>query len=80
MKRFALLGVLAVGLATAVPAAVSAQDPPPLPDLLDVGQMAPDVEVTGATRYGIIEQPVRLSQLRGEAVVLAFFFRARTRG
>ena len=80
MKRLALLGVLVAGVATAVPAAVSAQDPPPPPDFVDVGQMAPDIQVTGATRHGILQAPVRLSELRGEAVVLAFFFRARTRG
>ena len=48
--------------------------------LIEVGQMAPDFTVIGATRYGVLEDPVRLSDFRGEAVVLAFFFRARTRG
>ena len=42
--------------------------------------LAPDFTVTGATRYGVLQDPVRLSDLRGEVVVLAFFFRARTRG
>jgi peroxiredoxin len=42
--------------------------------------MAPDFTVPAATRYGILQDPVRLSELRGEVVVLAFFFRARTRG
>jgi peroxiredoxin Q/BCP len=42
--------------------------------------MAPDITVTGATRYGVIQAPVKLSDFRGETVVLAFFFRARTRG
>ena len=45
-----------------------------------VGEMAPDIEVVGATRYGILDEPVHLSDYRGETVVLAFFFRARTRG
>ena len=79
MKRVALLGLLAGVLATGAPAPASAQDAP-LPQLLPVGQMAPDIEVAGATRYGILQERVRLSALRGETVVLAFFFRARTRG
>lgn len=48
--------------------------------LLAVGEMAPDFELPGATRYGMLENPVRLSDYRGETVVLAFFFRVRTRG
>lgn len=50
------------------------------PDPIAVGTMAPDFELPGATRYGILADPVRLSDFRGDAVVLAFFFRARTRG
>ena len=49
-------------------------------DIIAVGEMAPDITVTGATRYGVLQDPVRLSDLRGEVVVIAFFFRARTRG
>jgi len=49
-------------------------------DIIAVGEMAPDITVTGATRYGILQDPVRLSDLRGEVVVIAFFFRARTPG
>ena len=49
-------------------------------DIIAVGEMAPDFTVTGATRYGVLQDPVRLSDLRGEVVVLAFFFRARTPG
>jgi peroxiredoxin Q/BCP len=45
-----------------------------------VGEMAPDFSLPGATRYGVLQDPVRLSDFRGEVVVLAFFFRARTRG
>jgi len=48
--------------------------------LIAVGEMAPDFAMPGATRYGVLQDPVRLSDLRGEVVVLAFFFRARTRG
>ncbi len=49
-------------------------------ELLAVGEMAPDFELPGATRYGPLASPVRLSDYRGETVVLAFFFRVRTRG
>jgi peroxiredoxin Q/BCP len=50
------------------------------PDFLAVGEMAPDVALTGATRWGILDQPVSLEQFRGQTVVLAFFPAARTRG
>ncbi len=45
-----------------------------------VGQMAPDFSIPGATRYGLLRNPVRLSDFRGKTVVLAFFIRARTKG
>ena len=47
---------------------------------LPVGSVAPDFEVQGATRYGLISQPVRLSRFRGKTVVLAFYFRVRGGG
>ncbi len=47
---------------------------------LDVGVMAPDFAIPGGTRYGVLRDPVRLSDFRGKTVVLAFFYRARTRG
>ena len=45
-----------------------------------VKDMAPDFELAGATRYGLLKTPVRLSDYRGRTVVLAFFFKARTKG
>jgi peroxiredoxin len=45
-----------------------------------VGQAAPDIQVQGATRYGILSEPFRLNEYRGKTVVLAFFFRARSSG
>ncbi len=48
--------------------------------LIEVGAMAPDFELTGATRHGVLRDKFRLSDYRGETVVLAFFFRVRTRG
>ena len=77
MRRNAALGLLAVGMLLGAPGNSEAQDPS---GFLSVGQEAPDIELVGATRYGVLSEPVRLSQFRGETVVLAFFFRARTPG
>ena len=46
----------------------------------EVGNMAPDFALPGATRYGLLRDPVHLSDYRGKTVVLAFFYRARTKG
>lgn len=46
----------------------------------EVGTLAPDFALPGATRYGLLRDPVRLSDYRGKTVVLAFFYRARTKG
>jgi len=77
LRASALVLALVAGLVLAVPG--SAQDVPE-PDLLAIGEMAPDFTLTGATRFGVLQDPVRLSDFRGEVVVLAFFFRVRTRG
>jgi thioredoxin-dependent peroxiredoxin len=53
---------------------------PPAPPALEVGAVAPDFALPGATRYGTLKNPVRLSDYKGKTVVLAFFFKARTRG
>jgi len=45
-----------------------------------VGAQAPDFTLPGATRYGLLKAPVRLSDYRGQTVVLAFFYQARTKG
>ena len=45
-----------------------------------VGELAPDFTISGATRYGVLRDPVRLSDFRGQTVVLAFFPKARTKG
>jgi len=78
MRRFVAFGVLAgaIALGAAVPAAAQEAGA----NLLKVGEMAPDFQLPGATRYGLLKEPVRLSDYRGETVVLAFFFRVRTRG
>lgn len=58
------------------PAVLPAQQAKPL----DVGAAAPDFALRGATRYGVLANPVRLSDFKGKTVVLAFFFKARTSG
>jgi hypothetical protein len=45
-----------------------------------VNDVAPDFNLAGADRYGLLKTPVRLSDYRGRTVVLAFFFQARTKG
>jgi AhpC/TSA family len=45
-----------------------------------VNDVAPDFTLGGATRYGLLKTPVRLSDYRGRTVVLAFFYQARTKG
>lgn len=62
--------------------AAGAQQPAPAAAgaLPDVGSMAPDFALPGATRYGVLRDPVHLSDFRGKTVVLAFFYRARTKG
>ena len=47
---------------------------------LQVGQSAPDFKAPGATRYGLLRDPVSLSDFSGKTVVIAFFYKARTKG
>lgn len=75
-KTFA--AVILSGLALAPVGAKSQQalQPPSLA----VGDVAPDFALQGATRYGLLQKPVKLSDYRGSTVVLAFFYQARTKG
>ena len=57
------------------PAAAAPSFPAP-----EVGTLAPDFTLPGATRYGLLRDPVHLADYRGKTVVLAFFYRARTKG
>jgi hypothetical protein len=68
--------VIALTMALAAPAALAAQDTIPLA----VGTVAPDFTLTGATRDGVEKAPVRLSDFRDQTVVIAFFYKARTKG
>jgi peroxiredoxin len=47
---------------------------------LAVGDTAPDFALTGATVDGVLASPIRLGDFRDQTVVIAFFYRARTRG
>jgi peroxiredoxin Q/BCP len=77
-RAIALTAVALVSAATAnaqQPQPAAAKTPVPA-----VGSVAPDFTLPGATRYGVLAKPASLSDYRGKTVVLAFFFRARTRG
>jgi hypothetical protein len=67
-----------IALAGAAAAAQTPQDSAPPP--LEIGAAAPDFALPGATRYGFLREPVRLSDFHGKTVVLAFFFKQRTPG
>ena len=67
-------------LFAAVPAFLSAQQREGAAPPLEVGAKAPDFSMRGATRYGVLKDPVRLSDFKGKTVVLAFFYKARTSG
>lgn len=71
---------VALGLLFAAGAAHAQQPAAIPPGVPAVGQMAPDFAIPGATRYGLLRDPVRLSDFRGQTVVIAFFIRARTKG
>lgn len=71
----AAVAALAGMLPAQQPGAAAAPTPTP-----EVGAMAPDFTLPGATRFGLLRDPIRLSDLRGQTVVLAFFFQARTKG
>ena len=72
--------VVSLVAALAAPSAARAQEPPKSPEPLQVGAAAPDFVLPGATRYGVLKSPIHLSDFRGKTVVLAFFYKARTKG
>ena len=63
---------------TAAPAAQPA--PPPPPSEIDVGKVAPDFTMNWADSSGTIVKPLKLSDLRGKVVVLAFYPADRSSG
>ncbi|MEX2155512.1 MAG: hypothetical protein WD773_01595 [Gemmatimonadales bacterium] len=82
MRHLSLLAALAAAFPAVTAAQQVAAPAPPAPTAppLEIGAVAPDFAMAGATRYGTLRNPVRLSDYKGKTVVLAFFFRARTRG
>jgi len=76
MRKLVLAALAALTLAAAAPA--QAQDEAAQP--LEVGTVAPDFSLQAATRYGVLAEPIHLSDFKGKTVVLAFFFKARTGG
>jgi peroxiredoxin Q/BCP len=79
MRRAITLTAIALTFATTANAQQPAPAAPRTP-VPAVGSIAPDFTLPGATRYGLLAKPASLSDYRGKTVVLAFFFRARTRG
>ena len=73
--QFAALLALCAAAGTA-----HAQTPAPANVSPDVGALAPDFTLPAATRYGVLRDSIKLSDYRGNTVVLAFFFKARTKG
>jgi hypothetical protein len=71
----ALAVLIAASLPVAIPTATQETTEP-----LEIGAVAPDFELPGGTRYGLLKEPVRLSDFQGKTVILAFFFRSRTPG
>lgn len=83
-RRYLLIVATSIAAASSAVAqqpagAPAAPAPAPLPQP-QLGDVAPDFTVPAATRAGLASAPVKLSELRGNVVVLAFFPRARTSG
>ncbi len=70
---------LAAAAALVFATTLSAQEAIPASGL-SVGDVAPDFTLPAATKAGVRQNPVKLSELRGQVVVIAFYPRARTRG
>lgn len=76
MRFIPLLAIAAL----ATPALASAQAAPAAVPAPEVGQMAPDFTAAWADASGAKAAPVKLSDLRGKVVVLAFYPKDRTSG
>ncbi len=75
MQLLKVVTTLAVASVFTAPACAQEAGTP-----LEVGVMAPDFELPGATRHGVLRDPIKLSDYRDKTVVIAFFYRARSRG
>ena len=79
MRRLCATALFAI---CATAASAGAQQTPAAPTYVspEVGALAPDFTLPAATRYGVLRDSIKLSDYRGKTVVLAFFFKARTKG
>jgi hypothetical protein len=77
IRRALSVALLSIGLVSVTLGQAPAA---PAADIPAVGSMAPDFTLSGATRYGLLASPVKLSDFRGKTVVIAFFYQARTKG
>jgi hypothetical protein len=75
---------LAAALVVGAAQLAVAQQPQPTDSALAlvpaVGDIAPDFSFRAIDRNGIAANPTKLSDYRGQTVVLWFFIKARTRG
>lgn len=78
IRSRSLLAALALVIAPSLASSAHAQAPAAA--LLNVGDVAPDFTLTTVTQRGPTATPFKLSEHRGETVVLAFFPKARTSG
>jgi hypothetical protein len=79
-RSSSLVPSLLLGFAMAAGAqqpAVPAEPAPPIPA---VGDVAPDFAFRAVTKDGVAPAAAKLSDYRGQTVVLWFFIKARTRG
>ncbi|MBC8088645.1 MAG: redoxin domain-containing protein [Phycisphaerae bacterium] len=82
VSRSASFRALVVTCASAAllgPASLAAQVAAGTGDLA-VGMMAPDFSIEATNASGVLSKPFKLSEHKGETIVLAFFPKARTRG
>ena len=79
-KPWYLAAALALAPALAAQQPAAPPPAPPAPTPLAVGTEAPDFTLPAATKEGVSAQPVHLQDLRGQTVVIAFFYKARTKG
>ncbi len=80
LRRSGLLGVATLAVALIASDVRAQQQPGQLTVGPGVGELAPDFEFQPLTRWGALKERIKLSDLHGQAVVLAFFPKARTKG
>ncbi len=75
MDRFTVV-LAGLGVAAMAGPLMAQEKPTPLA----VGEMAPEFTLRAATKSGVTPEAVKLMDFRGQTVVLAFFYKARTGG